>query len=42
MLEELQGKNVGVFAVCAEPQKQVDEAVAEWGLKFPVSSIRVD
>lgn len=34
MFEELQGKKVGVFGVCAEPQQLVDQAVKEWGLRF--------
>ncbi len=37
LYEELQGKKVEVFAVCAEPQAQVDKAMKEWGLKYRVS-----
>ena len=36
--EELQGKKVGIFAVCAQPQASVDKAMKEWGLKFTVSN----
>lgn len=40
MFEELQGKKVGVFGVCAEPQQLVDQAVKEWGLRFTVRERR--
>jgi len=36
-LGELQEKEVGVFAVCAESQELANEAAAEWELNFPVS-----
>lgn len=36
LFEELQGKRVGIFGVSAEPQRFVDQAMKEWGLKFMV------
>ena len=36
LFEELQGKKVGIFAVCAEPQPLVNKAMEEWGLHFQV------
>ena len=40
LFEELQGKKVGVFGVCAEPQKLVDQTMKDWGLKFTVSRLK--
>ena len=37
LYEELRGKKVGIFAVCAQPQDQVDEAMKQWGLHYKVS-----
>ena len=37
LYEELKGKNVGIFAICAEDtQAKADQAVREWGLQFKV------
>jgi peroxiredoxin len=36
LFEELQGKKVGIFGVCAQPQRFVDQTMKDWGLKFTV------
>ncbi len=36
--DELQEKKVGIFAVCAQDQGEVDETMKEWELKFQVRS----
>ena len=36
LLGELQGKNVGVFAVCGQPKGEVDLMMSEHNLNFKV------
>ena len=36
LLDELQGKKVGVFAVCSQPKSEVDLMVSEQNLRFKV------
>ena len=37
--EELEGKKVGIFGICAEPDPLPDQAVQEWGLKYKVHDV---
>ena len=39
MIEDIKGKGVGFFAVCAEPQAPVDQIMNEYNLGFTVSII---
>ena len=40
--EELEGKKVGIFGICAEPDPLPDQAVQEWGLKYKVMMSSLD
>ena len=37
MVEEIRGKGLGFFAVCAEPQSAVDQFMKDLNLDFTVS-----
>ncbi len=37
MVEEIRGKGLGFFAVCAEPQRFVDQFMKDLNLDFTVS-----
>ena len=39
LYEEFRGKKVGIYAVCAEPQNQVDECMKQLGLHYKVSKL---